>query len=917
MSTQQQETGEDVNPQGPVELLLRNLRAKPEGLGSREAARRIVIYGENRLTQKSDVHWLRDLLGQFTHPLALLLWLAALLAVLAGTAILGAAIGAVIFLNALFAFIQEQQAQKAVEALARYLPETALALRDGKRERVNSEQLVPGDVIFIEEGDRVCADARLLSGGVEIDLSTLNGESIAAYRAADLTTPGGTLLEARDLVFSGTNCTGGEATALVFATGMHTELGRIAALSQRATREESPLEKQVKRVAWLISAVAVAVGLAFLPLGVFAAGLSLHDSLNFAIGLLVANVPEGLLPTITLALAVGVRELARHGAIVKRLSAVETLGSTTVICTDKTGTLTENRMRITDMWVGSQGLTFDESAIHIASNRALDLLCESMTACNNAELNDGNFTGDPTEVALLQKSMDLGFRVDTRHRAEARKRLFHFDPQLRLMSTVDQNGTGGRLKLHIKGAPEMLLRMATRMVGPDGTVKSLGKDEVDEISNVAEQYASQGLRVLAIGERELDFDADHIPSNREAVERDVTLIGVVAMLDPPRKEVPLAVAQCHGAGIRLVVVTGDYGPTAAKIAENVGITDEKPMIVTGSELDAMSEKQLDDVLDHNKHIIFARSSPEAKLRIADSLRERGQVVAMTGDGVNDAPALHRADIGVAMGRGGTDVAREAATMVLTDDNFATIVVAVEEGRRVFDNVRKFICYIFAHATPEVVPFLVYALSGGAIPLPITVMQLLAIDLGTEIVPALALGREKAEPGLMNQPPRKRTEGVIQRSMLARAWGLLGGVSAVLVMLAFFTTLQRGGWHLNAAVDKGDPFHHLWMQATTMTFLGIVACQIGTAFASRTHSVSVFSVGFFSNTLLLWGILIEIAFAAFIVAFPPMHALFGTALPSSSDLVLLIPFPFVVLAADEAHKWWKRREVPTGPGPSSV
>ncbi|MET9633254.1 cation-transporting P-type ATPase [Lentzea sp. NPDC006480] len=862
-------TEPDSDPREPLDRLFRDLRTKRTGLSEREAARRLVAHGPNELTRRKQRDWPKQLLRQFTHPLALLLWLAAGLAVLAGTTVLGIAIIAVIVLNAALAFVQEQQAEKAVEALAAYLPATAAVVRDGVRLSVPARDLVPGDVLIIEEGDRVSADARLIDGGVEVDLSTLNGESLPAYRSAELTDVAGPLLDACDLVFSGTSCTGGEAKAVVFATGMRTELGRIAALSQRVGRDESPLERQVKRVAWLIAAVAVGAGIAFLPLGVFGAGLPLPDAFNFAIGLLVANVPEGLLPIITLALAVGVRGLARRGAVVKRLSAVETLGSTTVICTDKTGTLTQNRMTVTDIWTPGG----DRSALAVA-----------VSACNNADLEAGS--GDPTELALLQAAAEMGTEVSPEHRAEHRVRQFHFDPTLRMMSTVDRNDDG--LVVNVKGAPEEMLARCARF-------------DTAEVERVISEYAHRGLRVLAVARRRCDA----IPERREDAEHDLELLGLVAMFDPPRPEVADAVARCHTAGIRLIVVTGDHGLTAKEIARQVGIARDETTVVTGAELDDMTEAELDELLRGDEELIFARSSPEVKLRVADALRAQGNVVAMTGDGVNDAPALRRADIGVAMGRSGTDVAREASTMVLTDDNFATIVTAVEAGRQVYDNVRKFILYIFAHATPEVIPFLLFALSGGAIPLPLTVLQILAIDLGTETLPALALGREPAEPGIMSRPPRHRADGVINRQMLWRAWGLLGGVSALLVLGGFFWTLLAGGWHLGDPVGDGTPLHHVWVQATTMSFLGIVACQLGTAFASRTQYASLRSIGVFSNRLLWWGVLFEVVFAAAVVTVPALQHVFGTAVPPVEHLALLVTFPVIVWGADELWRWYRR------------
>ncbi|PXY36529.1 cation-translocating P-type ATPase [Prauserella flavalba] len=902
------EDARTTDPREPASLLLRDLRTKPSGLPGREAARRLVVYGPNELVRHRGREWPRQLLRQLTHPLALLLWLAAALAFVAGTTPLGIAIVAVIVLNAALAFAQERQAEQAVEALAAYLPAKATVLRDDTRVLVEARDLVPGDVLIIDEGDRVSADARLLDGEVEVDMSALTGESMPAYRSAELTDVTGSLLDARDVVFSGTSCTGGEARAVVFATGMRTELGKIAALSQRVGHDESPLERQVKRVAWLIAAVAVGVGTAFLPLGALVAGLPLGDAFNFAIGLLVANVPEGLLPTITLALAVGVRVLARGGAVVKRLSAVETLGSTTVICTDKTGTLTQNHMRVTELWTPAGAGSPDPALPH---SPAVTALAASVTACNNAELDPGDpehATGDPTEVALLRAAAALGAGTSPTRRDRDRIRQFHFDPALRIMSTVDSSAH--RRVVNVKGAPEAVLARVTQIVAPDGTSKPLDAVDRAAVSEVVSGYAHRGLRLLAVARRELAAGED-VPTRREDAERDLTLLGVVAIFDPPRPEVADAVARCHTAGIRLIVVTGDHGLTAREVARQVGIATEQTPVITGAELEAMPEAELDALLAGGKELIFARSSPEVKLRIADALREQGNVVAMTGDGVNDAPALRRADIGVAMGVAGTDVAREASTMVLTDDNFATIVTAVQAGRRVYDNVRKFIVYIFAHATPEVLPFLLFALSGGQIPLPLTVLQILAIDLGTETLPALALGREPAEPGLMNRPPRRRTENVINARMLGRAWGLLGGVSAVLVLAGFFLTLVAGGWTPGDPVDAGAPLHGVWEQATTMTFLGIVACQIGTAFASRTQHASLRTIGPWSNRLLLWGIAFEVVFAAAVVTVPALQDVFGTALPPLEQLALLAAFPVLVWGADELWRLWLRARPATG------
>jgi magnesium-transporting ATPase (P-type) len=901
-----------ADPLEPVAQLFRDLRTSASGLSSREAARRLQVSGPNELTRRGGRRWPGELARQFTQPLAMLLALAAVLAWASGTPRLAVAIVVVILLNAGFAFAEEMEAEKAVEALAAFLPEHATVLRDGTRRQIEARLLVPGDALVIEEGERVCADARLMTGTVEVDMSTLTGESVPVTRSAGPADPAVPLLHAADVLFSGTVCTGGEAQALVTATGMRTELGRIAALTQQTGSAESPLEHQVRRATWLIAFVAVAAGLAFLPMGL-AAGLGMAAAASFAIGLLVANVPEGLLPTITLALAVGVREMARRGALVKRLSAVETLGSTSVICTDKTGTLTENRMRVTTVWTPDREVRLGTgspagspvpapgSPIAVAAGdlQLLGPLAVTAAVCSNADLQDGAgaAAGDPTELALLRLAAGCGQDVSLAPRQAGRRQLFRFDPRLKLMTTVDEDGGG--LVIHTKGAPEeVLARTATVRRGAE-EVAITGADR-STVARVMTDYARGGLRVLALAARRLPPGAA-VPGQRAAAERDLCLLGLVAMLDPPRAEVPAAIAQVHRAGIRVHVVTGDNGLTAAAIARQAGIGAGRLELVTGPELDDMSEQELDRLLASGTEVVFARSSPEAKLRIADALRAAGQVVAMTGDGVNDAPALRRADIGVAMGRSGTDVAREAATMVLTDDNFATIAAAVESGRRVYDNVRKFICYIFTHAVPEVLPFLVFALGGGAIPLPLTVMEILAIDLGTDILPALALSREPAEPGLMDRPPRPRSQGVISRAMLARAWGFLGLISATLVMTGYFLTLRHGGWHPGDATGPGSPLNHVYRQATTVAWLGIVACQIGTAFAVRTDHASLRSVGVFSNRYLLAGIGAALAFAAAVIYLPGLAGIIGTAPLSAGQIATVAPFPFIVWGADELRR----------------
>jgi calcium-translocating P-type ATPase len=877
----------------PLPDLLARLETDGEGLAPEEAARRLAEVGPNLLSVASGPSLLSALLRQLLHPLALLLWVAAALALATQGLALGVAILAVIALNAAFALAQERHAEHAVAALSAYLPQQAVVVRGGHRAQVDARDIVPGDLVVVEEGETICADARLVSGSLEVDLSAMSGEAQPAVRAAGDTqgreAPGAPrLVDARNVVLSGTTCISGEATAVVVHTGMDTELGRIAGLSSRTGHESSPLERQVRRVAWMIAAVAVGVGLAFLPLGMLA-GLGFTDAAVFAIGLLVANVPEGLLPTITLALAVGVAELAKRGGLVKRLSAVETLGSTDVICTDKTGTLTQNRMHLHSAWDATAGSAPDPPVV-VALVRVL-------TTCTTADPESG--VGDPTELALLDAARYLSVGPGT---PERRERIFHFDPRLRLMSVivVDPDET---LVALTKGAPEAVVRRCTSVLAQDGRTVPLTAEVRGRLERRLPELAGRGLRLIGCATRSLGGRATQ---EREDVERDLTLAGFVALADPIRDAVPGAVRQAHGAGLTVHVITGDNGATAAAIARSAGIGRDPVTVVGGVELDRMPDTDLDALLARGEEIVFSRSSPEDKLRIASRLQAAGHVVAMTGDGVNDAPALRQADIGVAMGATGTDVAREAATMVLTDDDFATIVRAIESGRRVYDNVRKFILYIFAHAVPEIVPFLLFALSGGAVPLGLTVTQILLIDLGTETLPALALGREAAEPGLMARPPRRRHEGIITGGMLLRAWGILGVVSALLVTSGFLGVLWTAGWRPGDATGGGSALHEHYLTATTMTFAGIVACQIGTAMAARTDRVSLLSIGVLSNRLLLAGILFEVALAAAVIYLPTAQDLLGTRPLGVGELAYLATFPVVVWGVDEGYRALRRR-----------
>ena len=878
-------------------LLLRDLGCDGNGLSSQEAGRRLLQYGPNVLERRRGPAWPAEIARQLTHPLALLLWLAAALSFAVGNETVAVAVLLVIALNAAFAFAQELQAERAVEALAGYMPRHATVLRDGVHRTVDATDLVPGDIVLVGEGDQLAADIRLLSGALEVDLSTLTGESVPVLRAANLQDTGVPRLEARDLVFSGTSATGGEATGVVYATGMGTELGRIAALSERVKDEPSPLERQVRRVAWLIAAVAVGLAVVFVPLAIFAAGLSFNSSIVFAVGLLACNVPEGLLPVITLALAVAVGVLARRGALVKRLSAVETLGSTDVICTDKTGTLTENRMVPRSAWMLAGEQTLELRAPRTAPQALSHALAEAAAMCNDAQLDSlGGSAGDPTEVALLSAASLLDSGAQPSRRDRDRRHRYSFDPELKLMSTIDANGD--RARLHTKGAPESVLARCTNVLHGDGRPGPLDRDARARIAGQVERYAQEGLRVLAFAQRDVDR-AD--PPPRDLAEQGLCFLGLVTMLDPVRPEVADAVARCHAAGIRIVVITGDHPLTAAAIARQAGIGERGARVVVADRIDHRHTAEIEQALADPGEVIFARASPEAKLQIADVLRAKGHVIAMTGDGVNDAPALRAADIGVAMGRSGTDVAREAATMVLTDDNFATIVTADRSGPPGLRQ-RPQVHHLHLHPRDA---------GGDSVP-PVRARRRRDPDPAAGAAGACDRRRDRddavsgAQPRSARardhgRPPRPHDEGVIRRPMLIRAWLFLGMIIAALSLGCFFAVLVHAGWHPGDATGSGSRLHHAYLQATTMTFLGIVAGQIGTAFATRSTHSSLRRVGPFTNRYLLLGIAAEIAIAAIIVYAPPVQSLLNTAAPPARYLLLLLPCPLIVWGADELRR----------------
>ena len=894
------------------------LSSRPEGLTREEAADRLGRSGPNVLRKPRGRPLYRKFLSQFTHLMAILLWVGGGVAFLAGMPQIGVAVLVVNLINGAFGFWQEHKAEKAAEALRRILPRRARVRRGGGEAQIPAEELVPGDILLLSEGDNVPADARVITETeLRIDQSTLTGESHPVRKAREAVTGSGlSRCEFPNLVFAGTTVAAGNGVAVVFATGMATEFGKIAGLTEDLKSEKSPLQREMERVTRVVSAIAVGVGVIIFGLSVLAAGMNPGEGFLFALGMIVAFVPEGLLPTVTLSLAMGVQRMARRKAIVKRLSAVETLGCTSVICTDKTGTLTQNamtvreirlggrRIEVTGTGYGPEGkLLLDGNPVEARTDPALAELLAVAALCNNARLLplDGaagyEVLGDPTEAALRVAAAKGGVDAEALSGRLPRWREVPFDSRRKRMTTIHREGD--RWAVFVKGAPVEVLQRCTRTRDGERELP-LTEEERRRITLENDGMAHAGLRVLALAGARPETAPG---GTAEEVERDLTFFGLVGMMDPPRPEVAEAVAKCHRAGIRIIMVTGDYGLTAESVARRVGILrGSSPRILNGAEMDGMGEPALEEAL--RSEVILARVAPEHKLRAVSALQRMGHVVAVTGDGVNDAPALKKADIGVAMGIAGTDVAKEAADMVLADDNFASIVSAVEEGRAVYANIKKFIAYIFTSNTPEAVPFILFAFSGGRIPLAMNVMQILSIDLGTDLVPALALGAEPPEPGIMERPPRKPSEHAITPGLLARAYLFLGLIQSAAAMAAFYFLFWTNGYPGRWTGLPTDGA--LYRAATSMTLAAVVMTQVGNLFAQRTARESAFRAGWCGNRLLWAGVATEIALLLLIVYVPALQGVFGTAAIPPSGWLVLLPLAPALFLADEARKALLRR-----------
>jgi Ca2+-transporting ATPase len=897
------------------EEVLEELLTGLNGLSPEEARRRLAETGENRIQRIRRRPLVLRFAANFVNLFALLLWAASGFSYLAGMPQLAGAIPLVILINAVFSFWQEYRAEKAIEALEKLLPTQSQVLRDGAVTPVEAAQIVPGDLILLEAGDQVPADARLIAADdFRVDNSALTGESRPAYKFAEPVEDGQEFLwtEMPNLVFAGTAAVSGAARGVVIATGMDTQLGNIAALTQRVEEKPSPLQQEMQTVARVVAAIAFSIGLAFFLVGVLTGKLTFLSSLIFAIGMIVAFVPEGLLPTLSLSLAMAVQRMAGKNALVKKLSGVETLGAATVICTDKTGTLTTNEIMVERLFLGGELLTVTgsgfkpEGRIEVGGeplppeklkSPLLELAIQGAVLCNNAVLSPGEkVTGDPTEAALLVLAGKAGRDVEAIRRGQPRVRAFPFESVRKRMSTINAAPDGGR-RCWVKGAPETLIPLCTTITEWDGQTRPLTAQDRGRLVQVMNELAQVGLRLLALAGKEVET-----PDLTQAqAEAGLSFLGIAGMMDPPRPEVPGAIAKCHRAGIRIVMVTGDFGGTARAVAGEIGMSLRRRVpLFTGEMVSRLSDMELRRFLKGEGDLLFARTSPEEKLRIVLALRHLGHTVAVTGDGVNDGPALKAGDMGVAMGKRGTEVSKEAASMVLADDNFASIVAAIEEGRAVYANIKKFITYIFASNVAEAIPFILFVLAG--LPLPLGIMQILAVDLGADLLPALALGSEPPEPGIMARPPRARRAHLIDLAV-ARRFVFLGLLTGAAGLAAYFYVYLSAGWRPGLELAAGGP---LYARATTMCYGGVVFAAAGNALALRTDRESLFRVGLFSNRLLLAGLATVPLILLGLSFLPGLQAIFSTAPLKASDLLFLLIFPPIQVLADEARKAWVRR-----------
>lgn len=901
--------------QNKISEVFLNLKSADVGLTSTEANNRLKKYGLNEIKKPQEESEWKSFLKNFISMMAILLWISGAIAILSGTLELGIAIWLVNIINGLFSFWQERAAKKATNALNNMLPSYVQVIRNGKKVQLDAKKLVPGDVFILQAGNTIPADARIISASsLQVDQSALNGESTTESKSVEYAPGEGNYAET-NLVYSGTSVAAGTARAIAFATGMETEFGKIAQLTQKQRKVDSPLTKELNRLTKQLSMIAVSIGLLFLLAAIFWVKYPFAKAFVFALGMVVAFIPEGLLPTVTLSLAQGVKRMAKKHALVKELNSVETLGETTVICSDKTGTLTQNQMTIHYIWtpkneyrvtgngyVNNGQIELNKKQLWYDENPDLQKLVEITALDNDTSVEQTKMKGakpkilgTPTEAALVIMAEKGGFdrpKVIIKY-----PRLYElpFDSERKRMSTIHR-WNDQQFIIFTKGSFSDVIKQCDQ-IQIDGQIQPMTPSQQQAAANHNAQYALKGLRSMAMAYRIVDKDSIDINKvTATTVEQHLIFVGLTTMSDPPRPEIYNAIKRCHEAKIKIIMVTGDSKLTAKSVAVQIGLTTNQARVISGDELEKMSKHELSVAL--KGEVIFARVAPEQKYKVVKTLQQNGEIVASTGDGVNDAPALKQADIGIAMGMTGTDVAKDAANIILTDDNFASIVAAIEEGRAVYSNIRKFLTYILTSNVPEAFPSILFLLSGGIIPLPMTVMQILTVDLGTDMLPALGLGGEAADSDVMKQAPRNRKEHLLNKTVIAKAFLWYGFISSMISIGAYFLVNLKNGWPRIPLASNGE----VYLRATTMVLGTIIFTQIANVLNCRTNRISIFKKGLFSNTGIWYGIIFEILLFLILTITPGLQQLFNTTNLLMTDWLFLFCLPIPLVLLDELKKW---------------
>jgi P-type Ca2+ transporter type 2C len=947
------------------EEVLNHLKVEGNGLTSEEAKKRLEYYGPNQLKEAPRPGFVQMLWEQLNNFVVILLIVASVISALLGDYVEAAAIMSIVVLNSILGIVQERRAEEALAALKKLAAPDAQVMRDGHRLAVPSYELVPGDLVFLEAGNFVPADIRLLEAvNLRVEEASLTGESLAVQKnAASVLDEDVPLGDRRNTAFMGTVVSYGRGRGVVTSTGMHTQLGLIATMLQSVEAEETPLQRRLDQLGKTLSVAAlVLVAIVFIVALINNTDISMlfsdplaylkmyvgeiTDVFIIAISLAIAAVPEGLPAVVTISLALGMREMIKRHALIRKLSSVETLGSATVICSDKTGTLTQNEMTVTRMWADGQfvdvtGTGYAPQGEFQVDSRKVDIndYPAIQTVLWLGLLNNDSFlettgeedsqrtyriVGDPTEGALLVAAAKAGAaHVDVKE-AYPRENEVPFDSERKRMVTIHDVAvpraqdpspftTNDNLQdwdvIAVKGAPDVVLDLCTQYQDRNDEPQPLTEEMRRQILAANDEMTRGALRVLGLAYR-VDEDVPDNPENftAEELEKDLVFVGLAGMIDPARPEVKPALEHAREAGIRTIMITGDYPNTARAIAETIGMLRQGRKVLTGAQLDSLSDEELRNVIEETA--VFARVSPEHKMRIVDALQANNEVVAMTGDGVNDAPAIKRADIGVAMGITGTDVAKETADMVLTDDNYASIVAAVEQGRIIYSNIRKFVFFLLSSNVAEILIIFLAILAG--LPAPLTAIQLLWLNLITDGAPALALAVEKGDPDIMKNKPRDRSEPIINRSM---TWGL--GIQTVAQTAAVLTAFALGLiWHLEAGAHViGNPvaylLQHDWrgidvQTAETMAFVTLSLCELFRAYTVRSERASIFQIGVFSNRYMQYAVGLSIFLLILVCAVPFLQPIFNTHFLSLEEWLIIIGLALIPAVSEEITKFFLRR-----------